>query len=124
MDVIHSAIQVSDLETSVQFYEEAMNLHVTREFESGDGAKNIFLAGEGEYELQLKYHPEKAVPEPAGFDHTAIEVEDIDAELERLQNEFDCEVYRGPIDSEVAHARVAFIKDPDGYGIELVEEWE
>lgn len=124
MDVIHSAIWVSDLDEMIAFYRDAMRLEVTREFESGDGAKNVFLAGTGEYELQLKYDPNGEAPSPAGFDHTAIAVEDIDAELKRLTEEFECEVYRGPLDSEGAQARVAFITDPEGYGIELVEEFD
>lgn len=124
MDVIHSAMWVSDLEETLSFYVDALGLEKTREFESGEGATNVYVAGEGETEIQFKYDPDREPPEPSGFDHVAIEVEDTDAELERLVEETGCPVRRGPLTSDGANARVAFIEDPDGYGIELLEEFD
>lgn len=122
MEVIHSAIWVSDLEETLSFYVDALGLEKTHEFEGGDGAKNVYVAGEGDAEIQFKYDPDIEPPAPAGFDHIAVAVEDTDAEVERLVEETGCTVRRGPLTSEGANARVAFIEDPDGYGVELVEE--
>ncbi|RJT05488.1 VOC family protein [Halococcus sp. IIIV-5B] len=124
MDVIHSAVWVSDIDETLAFYTDALDLEKTREFESGEGARNVFVAGEGDTEIQFKYLPDRDAPEPAGYDHVAIAVEDTDATVERLVAETDCTLNRGPLDSEGANARVAFIEDPDGYGIELVEEFD
>lgn len=123
MDVIHSAIWVSDIEESLAFYRDALGLEQTRSFESGDGADNIFLAGEGEGELQLKFDPERDIPEPAGIDHVAIAVEDTDTMTDQLVEQ-GYTLNRGPLTSTGAQARVAFLEDPDGYGVELVQELE
>ncbi len=123
MDVIHAALRVEDIDRTLAFYRDALGLTVTNEFVGGDGATNVYLAGEGGAELQFKYHADGPNPpvEPAGIDHVALEVDDTDAEVERLVEETDCRLLRGPLTSEGANARVAFIEDPDGYGVELVE---
>lgn len=124
MDVIHSALWVSDIEETLAFYVDALGLEKTLEFEGGDGATNVYVAGDDGMEIQFKHDPEVEPPSPSGFDHVAVAVEDTDAELERLVEETGCPVRRGPLTSEGANARVAFIEDPDGYGIELVEKFE
>ncbi|MFB6250420.1 MAG: VOC family protein [Halobellus sp.] len=123
MDVIHSAIWVSDVEATLEFYLGALGLEKTNEFVGGDGATNVYVRGESETEIQFKYKEDHDLGEPqtARFDHLAIEVEDTDAEVERLHEETDTELVRGPLDSTGASARVAFITDPDGHVIELVE---
>lgn len=124
MDVLHSAIWVSDIDQTLSFYVDALGLEKTREFESGDGATNVYVAGESDIEIQFKHDSEKPAPKPSGFDHTAITVDDTDAEVERLVEETGCTVRRGPLTSESANARVAFIEDPDGYGVELIQEFD
>jgi lactoylglutathione lyase len=124
MDVLHSAIWVSDIDETLSFYVDALGLEKTNEFESGDGAKNVYVAGESDTEIQFKYDPDREDQESVGFDHVAVEVDDTDAEVERLIEETGCTLRRGPLTSEGANARVAFIEDPDGYGVELVEEFD
>jgi lactoylglutathione lyase len=124
MDVLHSAIWVSDIDETLAFYTDALGLEKTREFESGDGARNVFVAGESDTEIQFKYDPDREVSDDTAYDHAAIAVDDTDAEVERLVEETGCTLRRGPLTSEGANARVAFIEDPDGHGIELVEEFD
>jgi len=126
VDVIHNAIWVSDIEETMAFYVDALGLEKTHEFESGDGATNVYVAGESDTEIQFKYDPEKDLGDldAGGYDHVAVAVDDTDAEVERLVEETGCTVRRGPLTSEGANARVAFIEDPDKYGIELVEEFD
>jgi len=125
MDVMHPAMWVSDIDETLEFYCDAIGLTQTREFESGEGARNVYVAGENaDREIQFKYDPEREVEAPAGFDHVAVSVDDTDAEVERLVEETGCTLRRGPLTSEGANARVAFIEDPDGYGVELVEEFD
>jgi len=122
MDVIHSALWVADVEETLAFYVDGLGLEKTWEFEGGDGARNVYVAGESDTEIQFKHHPDREPPSPSGFDHVAVAVEDTDAELERLVEETGCPVRRGPLTAEAANARVAFVEDPDGYGVELVED--
>lgn len=125
MDVIHSALWVSDLDRTLSFYVDELGLEKTNEFVSGDGATNVFLAGDDGIEIQFKYEPDHEVnPDSSGFDHLALAVDDTDATVERLVDELGCTLRRGPLDSEGADARVAFIEDPEGYGIELVQEFD
>jgi len=126
MDVIHSAIWVSDLDRALEFYVDELGLEKTNEFVSGDGATNVYVAGDSDVEIQFKHEPGRAVePSETGvYDHVAIEVEDTDAEVERLVENGSATLTRGPLDSEGANARVAFIEDPLGNGIELVQPFE
>ena len=123
MDVIHAALRVEDIDRTLAFYRDALGLSVTNEFVGGDGATNVYLAGGGDAELQFKYYADQPNPpvEPSGIDHVALRVEDTDATVERLVEATGCRVLRGPLTSEGANARVAFVEDPDGYGVELVE---
>ncbi len=123
MDVIHAAVWVSDVERTLEFYVDALGLEKTNEFVGGDDARNIYVAGDGDAEIQFKHDPDHDLGEPstARFDHLALEVDDADAEVERLLAETDTELLRGPLDSTGASARVAFITDPDGHVVELVE---
>ncbi|MFD1685007.1 VOC family protein [Halobellus litoreus] len=126
MDVIHSAIWVSDVEETLDFYVGALGLEKTNEFVGGDDARNVYVRGESETEIQFKHNPDHDLGEPSTrrFDHLAIEVDDTDGAVERLREETDTELLRGPLDSTGASARVAFITDPDGHVIELVEPRE
>lgn len=123
MDVIHSAIWVQDLERSLEFYTDLLGLEETNRFEGGDGALNVYLSGPGDGELQLKYDPARDHVPPSGIDHVAIAVEDTDATVERVR-QAGYPLHRGPLDSSGANARVAFMEDPDGYGIEFVEPFD
>lgn len=126
MDVIHSAIWVSDLDRILEFYVDELGLEKTNEFESGDGATNVYVAGESDVEIQFKYEAGREIErsENGVYDHVAVAVDDTDAEVERLCEEGSATLTRGPLHSEGANARVAFIEDPEGNGIELVQEFE
>ena len=123
VDVIHTALWVADMDRSLRFYADGLGLARTREFVVREDEENVFLAGEGETELQLKYAPGHDVTASrAGFDHFAVEVADTDSMADRLADHGG-EVVRGPLDSEAARARIAFVADPDGYLVELIEPW-
>ena len=126
MDVLHCALWVADVDRTLAFYCDEIGLEKTREFVGGDGARNVFVAGEGEAELQFKHDPDRTdpLPEPAGIDHVAFEVGDTDAMVEQLVEDGGATLRRGPLDSEGASARIAFVEDPDGYGVELIAPFE
>lgn len=121
MDVIHTAIWVSDLEATKAFYIDALGLEHTWDFEL-DGVTNYYVAGAGETEIQFKHDPDRSGPvDPTGIDHIAVEVDDTDATLDHMVAATGCEILGGPQVVEAANAYVVFIEDPDGYGVELVE---
>lgn len=122
MEVLHSALWVSDLERTLEFYVDTLGLEKTHEFTSGDGATNVYVAGEHGTEIQFKHDPDRDTPSADGFDHIALTVDDTDAEVERLVEGGACTLRRGPLTSDAVDARIAFIEDPEGYGIELIEK--
>jgi len=126
MDVLHTALWVSDLEATLEFYTEEIGLEKTNEFVGGDGATNVYLKGDNGVVLQFKHDPEREDEDitPTALDHLAFGVEDVDAAVEHLVEDVGCEHVRGPLDSEGAGARIAFIEDPNGYGIELITPFE
>ena len=121
MDVIHTALKVSDLDEARSFFVDGIGLDEQWSF-SYDGVTNVYVGGDNG-EIQLIYDPWVAVPEPdrRTFDHIAISVDDVDGETERIAGETGCAVLKGPLTIDDAGARVSFIKGPDGYVIELVE---
>ncbi|WP_330632968.1 VOC family protein [Halocatena halophila] len=121
MEVLHNAVWVSDLETTLSFYVDALGLEKRWEFVGDDGTTNVFVGGTGEAEIQFKHRPDRVPPESDGYDHVAVGVADVDAEFERLVDETGCAVRLEPSHSDGADTRVAFVEDPDGYGVELVE---
>ncbi len=121
MDIVHTALWVSDLEATKRFYEEDLGLEMTREFTGDDGIVNYFVAGESETELQFKYDPDgdRSV-DPGDFEHTAVTVADIDAIVQHVEEESAGRVVDGPI--PFGDIRIAFAEDPDGWGLEFIEE--
>ena len=127
MDVLHTAIWVDDVEAMTAFYTDGLGLEETRAFVGDDGVTNTFFAGESETEIQFKYSTddgEQTEVSPSGFDHTAIAVDRIDETVETLVDEYGGTVTQGPTTMDDMNVRIAFVDDPDGYGIELIETLE
>ncbi|KAB1197519.1 MULTISPECIES: VOC family protein [Haloferax] len=121
MGLIHTALVVSDLDSTLDFYAE-LGLEKTNEFELG-GVRNVYIGSDDtDMELQLKYDPTSADRvDPSGIDHVAIEVSDVDRVFEELLEAEHPDVVKPPQYIEEASATAAFVKDPDGYVVELVE---
>lgn len=120
MLVEHTAIRVGDIEASKAFYVDGLGLSVKREFEDDDGNVSVFVGDESASAVQLRFEPAAGPPELAdGFDHLGIATDDIDAAFDRLVERTDCPVIREP--SKGNSATVAFVEDPDGYRVELLE---
>lgn len=122
--MIHSMIRVKDEAASLAFYKDAFGLEIVErlDFES---FSLIYLAnGESTFELELTVNKGREEPYDLGdgYGHLAISVTDVDAEHKRL-TELGYEP-RKLVDFAPAGeviARFFFIKDPDGYEIEVLE---
>lgn len=127
MDVLHTAIWIDDVEAMKAFYMEGLGLEYSREFVGDDGVTNYFLTGESATELQFKYDEDESGDrevEPSGFDHTAIAVTDIDDTVDALVEEYGGSVDQEPTTMDDMGVRISFVSDPDGYGVELIEQLE
>jgi lactoylglutathione lyase len=120
MTLLHVALDVSDLEASIDFYRDLMDYEIVREMEKEESGRNVFLgepdsAAADDAAVQLLSTQDSI--DPGDYVHTALAIDDLDAALEWLDDDL---IDGGPV--EQPGVRVAFVNDPDGYGIELIEE--
>jgi lactoylglutathione lyase len=119
---LHTCYRIGDIDRSVAFYEQ-LGFEEVRRMPIGDEAINVFMALPGEDpRLELTYnHGVDSYEVGTGYNHIAILVDDLDATLERLaaaEIEPEKPPYRPGGRSE--GSRIAFVRDPDGYRIEIV----
>jgi lactoylglutathione lyase len=122
VELIHTCYRVTDPERSVAFY-EALGLEKRRELPIRDEAMNYFLGVPGQDlpELELTYNfGVDSYELGSGYGHVALTVEDLDGTLERLAAQ-DIEPERPPYSIREGGSRLCFVRDPDGYRIELIE---
>lgn len=118
MGLLHVAINVSDLEESIAFYGELFGMEPVEETD-GD-VRQVWIGRDGEAALQLRDGSDGSIG-PTGVDHIAIAVENVDAKVGRLAPD---RIEREPTVLESWGIRTAFVTDPDGYVIELIQELE
>ncbi|ELY61892.1 VOC family protein [Natronolimnohabitans innermongolicus] len=125
MDVQHTAIRVSDLEATREFYEEGLGLEYSQDFQTESGVHNYYVTGDDlDTELQFVSDPDADDVDPAGIVHLAIRVDDVDETFDALVEAVDPSVAGEPTTIEPANARAAFVEDPDGYEVELFSPLE
>ena len=122
MDLIHVCLNVSDADRLADWYVEQLGFERSWEFTSEDGrTRNVYVAGGNGIELQLS-DTEGETPEPGtAWDHLALVVDDVDEAFERIENHG---VVSEPGDQPAAGSRTAFIEDPDGHVVELIQPLE
>ena len=112
----HNNINVLNLEKSVDFYQKALGLTITRETEASDGSfKLVFLGDETTpHMLELTWLRDMDRPYELGDNesHLAMRVDDMAAAL-ALHKEMECVCFENP------DMGIYFINDPDGYWIEI-----
>jgi lactoylglutathione lyase len=122
---LHTMIRVTDPARSWGFY-EALGFTFEREMDIvRDGsleATNFFFSlGDHKSVLELTFnHDGRTYELGTGYGHVAIGVDDLDATLARLQEQ-GIEPERPPYQVREGGSRICFVRDPDGYRIELIE---
>jgi lactoylglutathione lyase len=122
VELIHTCYRITDPERSVAFY-EALGLEKRRELPIRDEAVNYFLGVPGQDlpELELTYNfGVDSYELGTGYGHVALTVEDLDGALERLAAQ-GIEPEREPYTIRDGGSRLCFVRDPDGYRVELIE---
>ncbi|ROR32188.1 lactoylglutathione lyase [Inmirania thermothiophila] len=126
MRYLHTMIRVGDLERSVKFYTEVLGFKEVRRRDYPEGKFTlVFLRAPGEAEggpeLELTYNWGVERYELGnGYGHMAFAVDSIDAIGERLRAR-GLDFSWGPGRTPDGRTAMAFVKDPDGYAIELLE---
>jgi lactoylglutathione lyase len=120
-ELIHTCYRIGDIDRSVAFY-EALGFEEMGRIPIRDEAINVFmgLPGDGP-RLELTYNfGVDSYDLGTGYNHIAITVDDLDATLERLA-EKGIEPEKPPYRVREGGSRLCFVRDPDGYRIELIE---
>lgn len=121
--LIHTCYRITDPEKSVSFY-SALGFEEIARMPIRDEAENIFmnLPGDGDSpRLELTHNFGVTEYEiGTGYGHIAITVEDLDSTLERLSSE-GIEPEKPPYSVREGGSRLCFVRDPDGYRVELIE---
>ena len=123
MKLLHTMIRVKDIEKSLKFYQELLGLKLAKK-KRLDDCMLYFLSDEyGEVQIELTHNdetPESGYDIGTGFGHFAFGVDSLD-EFTKKMKDFGCEYLWEPFKLSAVGSTIAFIKDPDGYEIELIE---
>ena len=124
MSLIHTCYRITDIDRSVAFY-NALGFNEIGRIPIRDEAINVFmgLPDDGpEPRLELTYNVGRDEPYEigSGYGHIAITTPDLDGALARL-SEQGIEPERPPYSVREGGSRLCFVRDPDGYRIEIIE---
>jgi lactoylglutathione lyase len=122
MELIHTCYRITDPERSIAFY-EALGLEQRRELPIRDEAVNYFLGvpGKPQPELELTYNfGVDAYELGTAYGHVALTIDDMSTTLAALA-EKGIEPERPPYTVREGGSLLCFVRDPDGYRIELIE---
>ena len=125
MRILHTMIRVGDLEASKRFYCEALGMKVLREKEYPGGKFTLCFVGYGEESeaavLELTHNWDTtAYAIGDGYGHVAIGTDDIKGVCDRVRA-LGYAVTREPGPMKHGTTVIAFVQDPTGYKIELIE---
>jgi lactoylglutathione lyase len=121
VELVHTCYRITDPEKSVAFY-EALGFEKRRELPIRDEAINIFMGVPGDDDrLELTYNfGVDSYELGTGYGHIALTVDDLDGTLDRLSAQ-GIEPEREPYTVREGGSRLCFVRDPDGYRVELIE---
>ncbi|HHG3100884.1 TPA: VOC family protein [Vibrio parahaemolyticus] len=122
--MIHTMIRVRDLDRSLQFYRDALELEIKDQYVF-DGFSLTYLANEETgFELELTHNHDQSEPytHGSGYGHLAVSVDNIEQAHKRIKS---LGIEAGDIkafDHQPKHlATFFFVTDPDGYKIEFLQ---
>jgi lactoylglutathione lyase len=127
MRFLHTMLRVGDMQRSIDFYTKVLGMNLLRSTERPEQKYSLAFVGfgqgnaEGQGEIELTYNHGVSSYEMGGaYGHIAIEVPDAYAACDRIK------AAGGNVTREAGPVKggntvIAFVQDPDGYKIELIE---
>jgi lactoylglutathione lyase len=124
MPLIHTCYRITDIDRSIAFY-NALGFQEVGRIPIKDEAVNVFMnqPGDGDMpRLELTYNfGVDSYELGTAYGHIAITTPDLDATLASLADQ-GIEPEKLPYTVQEGGSRICFVKDPDGYRIEIVEK--
>ena len=126
MRILHTMIRVNDLRASLAFYTEVLGMKVLRQKDYESGRFTLAFVGYGDEDstavLELTHNWDtSSYTLGDAFGHVAIGTDDIHATVERIRAAGG-KVVREPGPMKHGTTVIAFVEDPDGYKIELIQK--
>ena len=122
---LHTMVRVKNLDESVRFYTEVLGMKELRRSENETGKYTLAFVGYGEpgggeVELTYNWGQDDGYEVGTGFGHLAVAVPDVAAECDKVRTK------GGRVTREAGPVKggttvIAFVEDPDGYKIELIQ---
>ncbi len=125
MRMLHTMLRVGNLQKSIHFYTSVLGMQLLRKTDYESGRFTLAFLGYGDEEnnsvLELTHNWDKDNYEIGdGFGHIALGVNEIYKSCEEIQNNGG-KIIRAPGPMKHSQTVIAFIQDPDGYKIELID---
>jgi lactoylglutathione lyase len=126
--LLHTMIRIRDAEKSIDFYTRHLGMKLLRRTDYPDGKFTNIFVGYGDenaetvLELTHNWDQEEPYDHGSAFGHLAVAVPDIYKTCEALASEgVNISRAPGPMKFGGGSTHIAFIEDPDGYKIELIQ---
>lgn len=125
MRILHTMLRVGDLERSLQFYTEVLNMRLLRRKDYAEGKFTLAFVGyadESEQAVLELTHNWDTTEYDLGnaYGHIALSADDIYKTCEDIKTKGG-EVVREAGPMKHGSTVIAFVKDPDGYMVELIQ---
>jgi len=124
MRLLHTMIRVGHLQRSIDFYTEILGMKLLRQKDYPEGRFTLAFVGYGDEKdnsvIELTHNWDTEQYDMGnGFGHLAIEVNDVYSATDKIR-EKGGEIIRDAGPMNAGTTIIAFVKDPDGYEIELI----
>ena len=123
MKFLHTMVRVKDIEKSLAFYIDVLNMKLDHKKRLEDCWLYFLADEENTCQIELTYNdetPEGGYELGSGFGHFAFSVDSLDEFTDKI-NKLGYSYLYPPFDLNGKGSKIAFINDPDGYEIELIE---
>jgi len=124
MKLLHTMIRVKDIKKSLEFYTKLFNLVLAKEKRLDDCTLYFLSDEEGYTQIELTYNdetPDGGYDIGTGFGHFAFETNSMD-EFTKKMKSLGYEYLYEPFKLSAVGLTIAFLKDPDGYEVEIIEK--
>lgn len=120
---LHTSVFVNDMKQSVDFYTSKLGLRLLDQAHHEGNADMAFVGRDWNSYIELVYDLEEHPPYELGnrYEHLAVEVDGDLSEMCKLLAEQGVKILRGPKKSPGGTRSIAFVEDPNGIPVELLE---